>query len=50
MSYMQAFYGEHDMSIDFTPTTDYVDVNTSYEIEGNEDGEIEVIGETETIN
>lgn len=50
MSYMQEFYGEHQMSIDFIPTSDYVDVTTSYEIQENEEGNIEVIGETETIN
>lgn len=50
MSYMQAFYKEYDMTIDFTPTTDYTDVTTTYEIEADENDNLQIIGEETQIS
>ena len=49
MLYMQKYYLEYDLTIDFSPTTDYVDVESTYEIKVDENNNVEVIGENQEI-
>ena len=49
MIYMQYFYEEKGLSIDFSPTSDYTDFSSSYQLQVDENSNVEIIGEEHSI-
>lgn len=49
MLHMQLFYLEHNIDIDFSPTTDYVTMESNYELNVENDGSVEIIDESHTV-